>query len=299
MIPAVSDPLDGERTTWARLPVRDDGDRAAASLPAPDDGERLAGALSALGVRPGDVLLVHGSLRSVGPVAGGPGAVLAALRRAVGREGTVVVPSFTPENSDTSPHYRARVRGLDAGAREAVRSSMPPFDPALTPAPSMGALAEAVRTAVGARRSGHPQTSFAALGPRAAELLAGHRPDCHLGEDSPLARLYEADATILLLGTGFNTCTAFHLGEYRRPGPPLRRYRCVVAPRGVRQWWEYEDVALDDGDFAALGAAFEESARPGDVMTALIGAAPCRRVRLRAAVDFATEWLTDHRQNGS
>ncbi|MET8502668.1 aminoglycoside N(3)-acetyltransferase [Streptomyces microflavus] len=299
MIPAVSDPLDGERTTGARLPVWDDGDRAAASLPAPDDGERLAGALSALGVRPGDALLVHASLRSVGPVADGPGAVLAALRRAVGREGTVVVPSFTPENSDTSPHYRARVRGLDAGAREAVRSSMPPFDPVLTPAPSMGALAEAVRTAVGARRSGHPQTSFAALGPRAAELLAGHRPDCHLGEDSPLARLYEADATILLLGTGFDTCTAFHLGEYRRPGPPLRRYRCVVAPRGVRQWWEYEDVALDDGDFAALGAAFEESAGPGDVMTALIGAAPCRRVRLRAAVDFATEWLTDHRQSGS
>lgn len=295
----MSDPLDGERTTGARLPVRDDGDRAAASLPAPDDGERLAGALSALGVRPGDVLLVHASLRSVGPVAGGPGAALAALRRAVGREGTVVVPSFTPENSDTSPHYRARVRGLDARAREAVRSSMPPFDPVLTPAPSMGVLAEAVRTAVGARRSGHPQTSFAALGPRAAELLAGHRPDCHLGEDSPLARLYEADAGILLLGTGFDTCTAFHLGEYRRPGPPLRRYRCVVAPRGVRQWWEYEDVALDDGDFAALGAAFEESARPGDVMTALIGAAPCRRVRLRAAVDFATEWLTDHRQSGS
>lgn len=219
MIPAVSDPLDGERTTGARLPVRDDGGRAAASLPAPDDGERLAGALSALGVRPGDALLVHASLRSVGPGAGGPGAVLAALRRAVGREGTVVVPSFTPENSDTSPHYRARVRGLDAGAREAVRSSMPPFDPALTPAPSMGALAETVRTAVGARRSGHPQTSFAALGPRAAELLAGHRPDCHLGEDSPLARLYEADAGILLLGTGFDTCTAFHLGEYRRPGP--------------------------------------------------------------------------------
>ncbi|XMN11589.1 aminoglycoside N(3)-acetyltransferase [Streptomyces griseobrunneus] len=267
-------------------------------MPAPEGGERLAGALSALGVRHGDVLLVHASLRSVGPVAGGPVAVLAALRRAVGREGTVVVPSFTPENSDTSPHYRARVRGLDAGAREAVRSSMPPFDPALTPAPSMGALAETVRTAVGARRSGHPQTSFAALGPRAAKLLAGHRPDCHLGEDSPLARLYEADAGILLLGTGFDTCTAFHLGEYRRPGPPFRRYRCVVAPRGVRQWWEYEDVALDDGDFAALGAAFEESAGPGDFTTAPIGSAPCRLVRLRAAVDFATEWLTDHRQSG-
>ncbi|WP_411082407.1 aminoglycoside N(3)-acetyltransferase [Streptomyces sp. cmx-18-6] len=264
----------------------------------PLDGERWAAALAVLGVRPGDVLLVHASLRAVGPVDGGPDAVLAALRRAVGREGTVVVPSFTPENSDTSPHYHARVRGLDAEAREAVRSSMPAFDPARTPAPSMGALAEAVRTAAGAERSGHPQTSFAAIGPGAAKLLAGHRPDCHLGEDSPLARLYEADARILLLGTGFATCTAFHLGEYRRPAPPYRRYRCVVAPRGVRQWWEYEDVALDDSDFGALGAAFEEGAGPGDVRTTPFGSATCRLLRLRAAVDFATGWLTEHRRPG-
>ncbi|WNF25838.1 AAC(3) family N-acetyltransferase [Streptomyces sp. C11-1] len=258
------------------------------------DGALTASALTALGVRPGDVLLVHASLRAVGPGAGGADGVLDAVRRAVGPEGTVVVPAFTPENSDTSPHYRERVRGLGDAAREAVRASMPPFDPALTPAPSMGALAETVRTAAGAARSAHPQTSFAALGPGGAGLLSGHRADCHLGEDSPLARLYEADARILLLGTGYATCTAFHLGEYRMPGPPRRRYRCVVAPAGVRQWWEYEDVALDDSDFAALGAAFEEAAA-GDVRTARLGAAACRLVGLRAAVDFATGWLTEHR----
>ncbi|MBD3555327.1 AAC(3) family N-acetyltransferase [Streptomyces sp. SP18CM02] len=270
--------------------VREAPDRTAGA-----DPSGTAGALSGLGVRPGDVLLVHASLRSLGPVAGGARGVLAALRRAVGPEGTVVVPSFTPENSDTSPHYRARVRGLDAAAVEAVRAAMDPYDPALTPAPSMGVLAETVRTAPGAGRSAHPQTSFAALGPRAHRLLAGHRPDCHLGEDSPLARLYEADAKILLLGTGYGTCTAFHLGEYRVPDPPRGNYRCVVAPHGVRRWWEYEDVALDDGDFPALGAAFEEAAGTGDVATGRVGAAECRLLRLRAAVDFAALWLTGRR----
>ncbi|MFJ9623039.1 aminoglycoside N(3)-acetyltransferase [Streptomyces sp. NPDC101181] len=260
------------------------------------DAARPSTALTALGVRPGEVLLVHASLRAVGPVRGGAHGVLDAVRRAVGPTGTVVVPAFTPENSDTSPHYRERVRGLDAAARAAVRAAMPPFDPALTPAPSTGALAEAVRTAPGARRSTHPQTSFAALGPGAGALLAGHRADCHLGEESPLARLYEADARILLLGTGYATCTAFHLGEYRMPRPPRRAYRCVVAPRGVRQWWEYEDVALDDGDFAALGAAFEAAAAEEEVRTARLGAATCRLVGLRSAVDFATGWLTEHRR---
>ncbi|MFD6202113.1 aminoglycoside N(3)-acetyltransferase [Streptomyces rubiginosohelvolus] len=263
------------------------------------DRARTTAALTALGVRPGDVLLVHASMRSLGPVAGGARGVLDAVRRAVGPAGTVVVPAFTPENSDTSPHYRERVRGLDAGAVDAVRAAMPAYDPALTPAPSMGALAETVRTTAGAERSAHPQTSFAALGPGGARLLAGHRPDCHLGEDSPLARLYEADARILLLGTGYATCTAFHLGEYRMPGPPRRSYRCVVASRGVRRWWEYEDVALDDGDFAALGAAFEEAAAEGDVRVGRVGAAQCRLVRLRPAVDFATAWLTEHRTSGS
>ncbi len=71
-----------------------------------------------------------------------------------------------------------------------------------------------------------------------------------------------------------------------------------MALRGVRQWWAYEDVALDDSDFAALGAAFEEAAGPGDVRTALLGSAPCRLLRLRAAVDFATEWLREHRRPG-
>ncbi|MFI1188226.1 aminoglycoside N(3)-acetyltransferase [Streptomyces californicus] len=282
--------MDDVRDAADRTPGAEATDRAAAP-----GATGTASALSGLGVRPGDVLLVHASLRSLGPVADGARGVLAALLRAVGPEGTVVVPAFTPENSDSSPHYRARVRGLDSDAVATVRAAMAPYDPARTPAPSMGVLAETVRTAPGAVRSAHPQTSFAALGPGAHRLLAGHRPDCHLGEDSPLARLYEADARVLLLGTGYGTCTAFHLGEYRVPDPPRRSYRCVVAPRGVRRWWEYEDVALDDGDFPVLGTAFEEAAAVGDVTTGRVGAAECRLLRLRAAVDFAALWLPGHR----
>lgn len=192
----------------------------------------LAGQLSELGVERNGVLLVHASIRAVGTVGGGVGAVVGALRDALGEHGTLVVPAFTPENSDTSAHYLDRVRGLTDQAREAVRASMPPFDAATSAAPSMGRLAEAVRLTEEAVRSGHPQTSFAALGPLARNLVADHRSDCHLGEDSPLARLYDLRAQVLLLGTGFDTCTAFHLGEYRVPVPPRRSYRCVVTTEG-------------------------------------------------------------------
>lgn len=258
------------------------------------DDERTASQLSELGVRRGGVLLVHASMRSAG---GSARSMADALRRALGPEGTLVVPAFTPENSDTSRSYLDRVRGLSDRARAEVRATMPAFDPAVSPAPAMGVFAETVRQSPGALRSAHPQTSFAALGPAAAKLLGGHRQDCHLGEDSPLARLYDADAQVLLLGTGFDSCTAFHLGEYRRPEPPRRPYRCVVAREGRRDWWGYEDIALDDSDFAAMGADFGQE-RTGAVSTGRVGAAPSRLFRLRAAVDFATGWLGRHRSEG-
>ncbi|MCT2548444.1 MULTISPECIES: aminoglycoside N(3)-acetyltransferase [Streptomyces] len=255
---------------------------------------RLAGQLTELGVERNGVLLVHASMSAVGPVSGGVRAMAGALRDALGY-GTLVVPAFTPENSDTSPHYLNRVRGLGDRAREAVRASMPPFDPATSPAPSMGRLAEAVRLSEGAVRSGHPQTSFAALGPLARKLTADHSPDCHLGEESPLARLYDLRAQVLMLGTGFDTCTAFHLGEYRVPAPPRRSYRCVVTAGGRRRWWEYEDVALDDGDFAALGADFARPGTGATVRTGQVGSSTSRLFRIDDAVDFASGWLTSHR----
>ncbi|WP_069174183.1 aminoglycoside N(3)-acetyltransferase [Streptomyces griseus] len=261
----------------------------------PVPADRIAAQLRALGVERGGVLLVHASMRAAG---GDAGAMARALRVALGPRGTLVVPSFTPENSDTSALHLDRVRGLGREERAAVLAEMPPFDRASSPAPSMGRLAESVRLTRGAVRSAHPQTSFAAVGPEAARLLGHHRPDCHLGEDSPLARLYEADARVLLLGTEFGTCTAFHLAEYRLPAPPRRLYRCVIASDGGRRWWEYEDIELDDSDFPSLGADFEQSVAAGEVRRGRVGAAPSRLFRLRAAVDFATGWLEDHRSPG-
>ncbi|PZH05157.1 AAC(3) family N-acetyltransferase [Streptomyces sp. NTH33] len=193
--------------------------------------------------------MVHASLRGTGTA---PERVRDALLAALGPDGTLVAPAFTPENSDTSRAHQALIEGLDEQEVRAFREAMPPFEPHATPCPTMGALAECVRTTPGAVRSAHPQTSLAGLGPRAAELLDEHHPHCHLGERSPLARLYGADAQVLLLRVGFEACSAFHLAEYRTtPPPPRRTYRCVTGNRG--NWISYEDAALDDGDFADVG----------------------------------------------
>lgn len=269
-------------------------------MPAPDGAvvpgqtrASLAGDLRALGVGPGQVLLVHASLRRIGPVRGGAAAVVAALRDAVGPRGTLAVPTGTAGNSDTSRLHQARTAGLTPEQVGAYRAAMPPFDPATTPSEQMGRVAEAVRTTAGAVRSGHPQSSFAALGPQARRLMDGHAVDCHLGECSPLARLYESGAQVLLLGVDYAACSAFHLAEYRYLAhPPTRRYRCVISVAGRAVWHEYRDVVLDDRDFAELGADFD---RAGPVRRGQVGQACCRLVPMAAAVDYAVTWMRRHR----
>ncbi|MEW9547844.1 aminoglycoside N(3)-acetyltransferase [Nonomuraea sp. NPDC050783] len=241
----------------------------------------------------GQVIVLHSSLRSVGPVEGGAATVVAALREVIGEDGTLAVPTGTAGNSDTSSLYRAAVAGMTPEQVAAHRARMPAFDPATTPSQGMGAIAEHVRTLPGARRSAHPHTSFAAAGPLTAWVTEGHARDCLLGERSPVARLYDAGARVLLLGVGYDRCTAFHLAEYRcTADPPRRAYRAVVDDGDGRRWCEFEDVDVDAGDFAALGAAFEET---GVVRRGRVGAAEARLFPLRGAVDFAVDWLAANR----
>ena len=254
---------------------------------------RVADGLRALGVTAGQVLLVHASLRSLGPVPGGAATVVAAIRDVIGYEGTLAVPAGTSSNSDTSRRHLAATAGMtDADVRR-YRAAMPPFDPASTPSDGMGRVAEYVRTLPGAVRSAHPQSSFAAVGPMAHKLMGNHAIDCHLGEASPLARLYDADARILLLGVDYRACSAFHLAEYRyAASPPTRSYRCVIARAGQPVWHEYSDVVLDDQQFGELGADFDLA---GMAVSGYVMRARCRLASLVTAVDFATEWLQDRR----
>jgi aminoglycoside 3-N-acetyltransferase len=246
----------------------------------------LADRFARLGVRPGMVLHVQASLRALGPVEGGAGGVVDALLEVLGTEGTLVAYTATPENSSTSRIYQAAVAGLSPAEAEAYRERMPRFDPAATSAsPTVGALSEEIRTRPGALRSGHPQTSWAAVGPLAAEITAHHPLTSHLGPDSPLGRLYDLDARVLQLGVGMARFTAFHLADLRQPGVQVREYRCV-APEG---WTTFQAPDLDDLHFADLGTRVLAAAT--GVTTVRIGAADCRLVPVREAVDLADRFL--------
>jgi aminoglycoside 3-N-acetyltransferase len=198
----------------------------------------------------------------------------------------VVGYTATPENSLTSRLHLRATAALTPAELAAHRAAMPAFDPLTTPSsPTMGRLSEELRRHPGALRSGHPQTSFAAVGPRAAELTSEHALECHLGERSPVGALYRAGARVLMLGAPLTTCTVLHLAEYRQPDPPRKRYAARLAGRG---WVRFDGVDVDDRHFASMLPVI----LPGTgVRGGLVGGAPAVLLPVRPAVDAATGWL--------
>ncbi len=197
--------------------------RAVAASAAPVTRESLAADLGRLGVRPGSVLLAHSSLSALGWVCGGAQAVVEALLDALGPEGTLVVPTHTNGNSEPS---QWRHPPVPEDWWPVIRAKMPAYDPALTPARGLGVVAELARTWPGARRSAHPQDSFAAVGPAAEQVTAGHALDSGFGERSPLARVHELDGDVLLLGVGHGSNSV---------AAPRRAPRTEPAARGLRR----------------------------------------------------------------
>ena len=236
-------------------------------------------------------VLVHSSLREVGPPAGGPAALAAALRDVLGPRATIVVPAFTARNSTTTREFRRRAARMTPEQREAEEAKIVPFDLRTTPAQDVGAFAEYIRSRPAAVRSAHPQTSFAALGPDAVDVTRNHALDSHLGERSPLARLYDRDAQVLLLGVDFDVCTAFHLAEHRLPWPaPRRPYRAYTLRGGRRMRCDFGAADSDDRDFRRIGDALRAERRV--VLTGSVGHALACWFPLRTAVDFAVEWMS-------
>ncbi len=252
----------------------------------------LTAQLREIGVAEGETLLVQASTRSLGPVADGSTGVVAALRAALGRGGTLVAYTATPENSDTSRLHRTATAGLDARALARFRAAMPAFDRRTTRcSPSMGRLAEEIRTTPGALRSSHPQTSFAALGPAAGRLLDPHPLDCHLGPESPTGRLYEERARALLIGVPLWCCTAYHLADYWVPKLPSKRYGCVLkGPDGAAHWRHFDAPDLDDLHFPELAEAIR-GRLGGRIRGGRLGDAACFLVPIAPAVDAAAAWL--------
>ncbi len=263
---------------------------AARSTPA-----QLCDEMRRLGVTPGQVLMVHASLRRVGPVEGDAAGLIAAIDAAVGRDGTWLMVlgarddwSWVNERSDD--------------AREALLADAEPFDALATPAQEdVGRLAEIFRTTPGTVVSDHPEGRFGARGRRAAEFMADVPWHDYYGPGSPLERVVEDGGSVLRLGADTNTVTLLHYAEYLALVPNkrrVRRHRRVHGPHGP----EVRVVeCLDDSEgivdwpgedyFSSILTDYMAARR---VTRGLIGGATSEYLDARDLVEFGARWMTAH-----
>jgi aminoglycoside 3-N-acetyltransferase len=160
-----------------------------------DCSGKIAADLRNLGILPCDTILVHSSLKSLGPVPGGIETVIQGLLQAIGTGGTLLMPALS---------WNVRPPEI--------------FDVKSTPC-IVGAIPEFFRQREGVSRSLHPTHSVCAVGRLTGEFLDDHRLDgTPCGPHSPFRKVAESNGKIVMLGCGLKPNTTMHaLEEYVEP----------------------------------------------------------------------------------
>ena len=152
-----------------------------------------------IGVAPGMDLLVHSSLRRVGPVDGGADAIIDTLLAAIAPDGTLMMSTVSGN----------------------VNADQTVFHVAHTPS-TVGALTNVFRQRPGAIRSLHPVHSIAAIGPKARFFTEGHlEAPTPWSAESPYGKLMRNQGFVLFLGTDFSANTCIHAIEIEARVPGL------------------------------------------------------------------------------
>jgi aminoglycoside N3'-acetyltransferase len=155
---------------------------------------------TSLGLHPGDVVMLHSSLKSLGYVEGGPSALLEALFEAISPGGTLVVPTYYQPG------------GTILGTCKLKNYF---FDPRHH-GTNLGALPSAFLRFPGVERSIHPTHSVSAVGPSAKYITESHHEATSIfGHGSPWERCHELNAKILGLGVSMGPITFYHMLEDR------------------------------------------------------------------------------------
>ncbi len=256
----------------------------------------LARDLRALGVVTGDALMVHASLRRIGPVEGGAEGVIDAILEAIGPQGTMLMVLGAADEW-------AWVNERSEAERPALLADAEPFDATTTPAdPEVGALAEVFRRRPGTRVSDHPEGRFGAAGRLAERWLATVPWDDYFGPGSPLEELLQARGRVLRLGADPATTTLLHYAEYLAPIEPKRRVRRY---RRVRTAWGSEVRVVDCLDDSAgivdylpgrdyFADILADYLSLGRASVGPVGAANSELIDAADLVGFGVDWMAAH-----
>ncbi|PCJ59223.1 MAG: hypothetical protein COA79_11020 [Planctomycetota bacterium] len=130
--------------------------------------------LSDLGLKKGDVVLLHASLSSIGEVEDGAKAVVDAFLETIGEDGTLVVPGFN----------------------------------------QLGLIPEYVKNMKNSIKSVHPLASVCAIGAKADEICVDHyKQETAFGQGTPYEKISKMGGLVCLLGVDQQSNSSLHYAE--------------------------------------------------------------------------------------
>jgi aminoglycoside 3-N-acetyltransferase len=249
----------------------------------------LAHGFRASGVAPGDTVMLHASVRAVGPIAGGPDQIHLGLKDALGAGGTLMMYASCPAGYDDVG------RGvLTEDDERQILEKLPAFDPIADRSQrDNGTLVEFLRTYPGSMVNAHV-ARFVVLGKHAAHLIS-HQPwDYAFGKGSALERFVELNGKIVLLGCDHDTVTFLHYAEHvvDVAGKVVVRFKVPVAEQGTRVWRDMQEFDTSerahpnwpDRFFARIVDTYIARAK---VRAGRVGNADCVALDARGLLDFA------------
>lgn len=235
--------------------------------------EKLKAQIRAMGILPGDTVLIHTSLRAVGETENGADGIIDAFREVL-TEGLLLVPTHT---------------------WSVVTKHQPIYDVRAT-VPNIGTLPRVAAFRHDGFRSLHPTHSIAGFGRAASEFLDGEEK---AGTPAPpggaMHRLASVGAKILLVGVGNDKNTFIHSLDEEAAIPDrlepegydltvldhegsvhvthFRSHRCSRHPDVSENYPNFEKALVDTGaqTFGQLGNA----------LVRIVDAAKCRETVLR------------------
>lgn len=244
--------------------------------------------LSSMGIQKGMVIFLQANTNSLGYMVGGGQALIEALMEKVGYNGTIVMPSFTPQLADP-----ANIK--PAIAREKwhqVREFAAPFDRKLTAPSGSDALIHQFLRNEGVIRSYHPLYSFAAWGKYAKLICDKHPLHFGLNQDSPLGKIVEFNGFVLLMGCSYSECTMFQLARYHGEQLPVCLKSAPIVNNKKRVWKDMLDLEYNQQNFEAIGEEMEDRSI---VKIAMVGDGLCRFFSAREAQHIATAYFHIHK----
>lgn len=238
----------------------------------------------------GSDVMLHVSLNNLGWISGGPLALIQGVTDAVDDGGHIIMPAHSNDISD--PRLWGNPPAPE-GWIDQIMESLPPYDRETASCRRLGRTPELFRTLPDVKRSAHPHYSLACFGPDADMILDSHPLDFSMGDQSPLARLYDRNVRILLMGVGFENCTMLHLAENRAADAESRECD-FIAPvsrsRGKTIWKSYRDIDFDSDVFEKIGDGFC-SEYPRLCSRGRLGFGTILSIPSRKLVDYAVDFL--------